>query len=212
MFNSLYEVTKDGVIHQKTSNIIQYDVNYINDRYTKYGYLNDEMSYLRIGFLLGSVKEKIEKILDVGYGNGSFLKISKTMMKECSGYDISGFELPENIIKVEDMYKYSYDVVCFFDVLEHLENIEVIKELKTKYIYISVPWCHFFSEEWFMNWKHRRYNEHIWHFNEKSLDTFMNRMGYNRITNTENIEDSIRKTDFNYPNILTCIYKNTNQI
>ncbi len=205
MFNILYEITEDGVIHQKNSNIIQYDVNYINNRITKY---DDDMSYLRIGFLIGSIKEKIKKILDVGYGNGSFLKISKTMIPECYGYDISGFKLPDNVIKVDDIYKDDYDVVCFFDVLEHLEDITIIKNLKTKYICISVPWCHFFSEEWFMNWKHRKYNEHIWHFNDKSLDTFMNKMGYIRITNTENIEDSIRKTEYSYPNILTCIYKN----
>lgn len=95
----------------------------------------------------------------------------------------------------------------FFDVLEHLENIEIVKDLKCKYIFISLPWCHFLSVDWFMNWKHRRFDEHLWHFNDRSLDKFMNRMGFTRITNTSNIEDLIRKTSSEYPNILTCVYK-----
>ena len=48
-----------------------------------------------------------------------------------------------------------------------------------------------------MNWKHRRYDEHLYHFTPVTLDTFMIRMGYQRITNHTNIEDSIRKTNNN---------------
>jgi hypothetical protein len=207
MFDELYEITKDGVIHQKNSNLITYDINYVNDRYVKYGVLTDEISLLRLGFLFGTVKEKINKILDVGYGNGAYLHTANTLISDCSGHDISGFPLPDHIKFVENILEDTYDVISFFDVLEHFKNIEFVKNLKCKYVYISVPWCHFFSKEWFMNWKHRKYDEHIWHFNSSSLDNFMNRMGYTRISDHVNIEDSIRKTTFNYPNILTCIYK-----
>lgn len=206
-FEDLYEINQDGVIHQKViRNLMVYDAKYI-EKYDNYGYYNDEMSYLRLGFLLGTIKEKISKILDIGYGNGSFLKISKTLIENCYGYDISGYPLPENVLKIDNIFEDSYDVICFFDVLEHLDNIEVVKNLNTKYIYITIPWCHFFSEDWFMNWKHRRFDEHLWHFNDITLDNFMNRMGYVRITNVVNIEDSIRKSIYNYSNIMTCIYQ-----
>lgn len=207
MFNDDYEITNDGIIHQKKSNIIKYDVEYVNDRYVKYGVLSDEMSYLRLGFIIGSIKEHISKILDVGYGNGAFIHAANSIIPNCYGNDVTGFPLPEKVKFVENIFNDEYDVITFFDVLEHFENIEFVQDLKTKYICISLPWCHFFSEEWFMNWKHRRYDEHLWHFSGKSLDNFMNRMGFTRITEHVNIEDSIRKTTFDYPNILTCIYK-----
>lgn len=207
-FKELYEINSDGVIHQKKIIKLEtYDINYIENRYNKYGFYNDEMSYLRLGFLLGTIKEKPNKILDIGYGNGSFLKISKNLIEQCYGYDISNYPLPNDIIQIDNIFEDSYDVICFFDVLEHLEDIEIIKKLKTKYIFISVPWCHFFSEKWFMEWKHRRFDEHLWHFNDRSLDNFMYRMNYKRISKQVNIEDSIRKTPYNYENILTCVYK-----
>lgn len=210
-FKELYEITSEGIIHQKKiDNLTKYDVNYINERYVKYGVYNDEMSFLRMGFLFGNIKEKINKILDVGYGNGSYLKVCNFVVPDCNGHDVSGFPLPDGVKFVDNIFEDEYDVVSFFDVLEHFEDIEVIKNLKTKYLFISVPWCHFFSEEWFMNWKHRRYDEHLWHFNPESLDKFMLRMGYELISQHTNIEDSIRKTTFNYENILTGIYKKKN--
>jgi len=57
-----------------------------------------------------------------------------------------------------------------------------------------------------MGWKHRRPDEHLWHFNEKSIETFFNEMGYDMVSHS-NIEDIVRKTNEVYPNILTCIFK-----
>ena len=104
------------------------------------------------------------------------------------------------------MFIEKYDVVCFFDSLEHFDNIYIIKELKTDYIFISVPWCHNFSPDWFKSWYHRKPNEHLWHFNKESLLNFMSELGYNCI-HTSNIEDTIRKNNKEYSNILTAIFK-----
>ena len=208
-FKDLYEVNVDGVIHQTTiQNKMQYNVNYVENRYVKYGVLSDEISYLRLGFMLGVIPERINKILDVGYGNGAFLHACASIIPNCYGNDVSGYQLPPNVEFVKDILDDTYDVISFFDVLEHFEDIEFVQRLRTKYIYISVPWCHNFSEDWFMNWKHRRFDEHLWHFGDKSLDDFMKRMRFERISQQVNIEDAIRKTSFSYPNILTCIYKN----
>jgi len=207
-FKDLYKVNEDGVIHQKNIKELQkYDIQYIKERYDKYGVSNDEMSFLRVGFMYGVIGENINKILDVGYGNGSFLNVCNLSINECYGNDISGYPLPENVNFVYDITDDEYDVVCFFDVLEHFEDIEFVKNLKTKYIYLSVPWCHNFSEEWFMNWKHRRYDEHIWHFNSDSLDKFMYRIGYELVSEHSNIEDVLRTPEYDYENILSCIYK-----
>jgi hypothetical protein len=97
-------------------------------------------------------------------------------------------------------------VISFFDVLEHFEEIDFVKDLDCNYVYISLPWCHNFSEEWFMDWKHRRPDEHLWHFNEKSIENFFNEMGYDMV-DYSNVEDLIRVSGEEYPNILTCIFK-----
>ena len=102
--------------------------------------------------------------------------------------------------------KGSYEVITFFDSLEHMENIEFVKDLNVKYACISVPDCHYFSDEWFDTWKHRKPDEHLWHFNETSLKKFMDRMGYG-VINTCNVEDVTRENGQDYTNILTGIFK-----
>ena len=66
------------------------------------------------------------------------------------------------------MFNQFYDIITFYDSLEHFEEIEFVKKLKCNYICISVPNCHYKNDEWFRNWKHRKPNEHLWHFNSKS--------------------------------------------
>ena len=57
-----------------------------------------------------------------------------------------------------------------------------------------------------MNWKHRRPDEHLWHFNEKSIEKFFNEMGYDMLYHS-NVEDIIRISNDEHQNILTCIFK-----
>ena len=162
------------------------------------------MSFLRLGYLIGAIGIP-NSILDVGYGNGDFLRSAKTMISSCYGHDVSGYDLPDGVKFVTDITKDKYDVICFFDVLEHFEDINFISKLNCQYIYISLPWCHYHSDEWFLNWKHRRQDEHLYHFNLESLTNFFTEMGYELLCYS-NIEDSIRKS--NDKNILTAIFKN----
>ena len=203
-----YEKLKNGLIKQKTilNNKREYNIDYIKNSYDIYKEGSVNMSYLRLGYLLGSLNKTPDTILDVGYGNGDFLKVSKNKIPNCYGFEVNNYDIPHGVTSVNNIYSNEYDVVCFFDVLEHFEDIYEIKNLKTKYIYISVPECHYFSDEWFLNWKHRRPDEHLWHFNLKSLNNFMNEIGYN-ILFSSNIEDCIRKPSDNNSNILTAIFK-----
>lgn len=205
-----YEINELGIIKQK--NILKslqiYDKNYVNNSYNNYGEKVSNISHLRLGYLIGSIG-KVDKILDIGYGNGNFLKIASTFIKKCYGNDISEYPLPENCEFIEDIFSQEYDVVCFFDSLEHFKNIDFVKNLKTKYIYISLPWCHNHSDEWFFNWKHRREDEHLFHFNDISLINFMQTCGFDKV-NISNIEDVVRTPINNDFNILTGIFKKNN--
>jgi hypothetical protein len=204
-----YEILPNGVIHQKeiVNKIKDYDKEYVDTRYNNYGEKGMQMAYLRLGYLIGVVKKPFSRVLDVGYGNGDFLKACMGFDSiNAYGNDISGYPIPKGATFVEDITSMDFDVVCFFDSLEHFEDISFVKDLKTKYVYISLPWCHNFSDDWFKNWKHRREDEHLWHFDNLSLENFMNEMGYDLVTGN-NVEDAIRKPVDNHPNILTAIFE-----
>ena len=203
-----YEILPNGLIHQKeiVNKIKDYDKEYVDTRYNNYGEKGMQMAYLRLGYLIGAIQEPISRVLDVGYGNGDFLKVCMGYEINAFGNDISGYPIPNGATFVDDITRDSYDIVCFFDSLEHFEDISFVKDLKTKYVYISVPLCHNFSDEWFKNWKHRREDEHLWHFNIESIEMYMDEMGYKVVTGN-NVEDVIRRPVDNHPNILTAIFE-----
>ena len=202
-----YNINQDGIIYQIEKNPIEYNPDYIEICKSNYGQLFTHMAYLRLGNIIGSLGKIPTSILDVGYGDGSFLKVCKDIISKCYGYDISTYPVPEGCRKSLSIIEDSYDVITFFDSLEHFEDIEFVKYLKCQAVCITVPHCHNINDEWFENWKHRIPNEHLWHFNSESLTLFMERMGFVLISST-NIEDTIRKNPTqDQTNILTCIFK-----
>jgi hypothetical protein len=203
-----YEVLENGIIKQiKIVNEIQtYNENYVEERYNTYGEKGPQMAGLRLGYLVSKIGKLPKSILDIGYGNGDFLKICSQGIENCYGNDISNYQLPEKCNFIDDIFSKHFDVICFFDALEHFEDINFVKDLNCDYLYISLPWCHNFSDDWFLNWKHRRVDEHLWHFNDKSLVNFMDSMGFG-VLDLSNLEDIIRKPSDNNENILTGIFK-----
>lgn len=206
-----YEILENGVIRQKKirKEIRKYNKEYIDESYNKYGIKGHQMAGLRLGYLVDKIGRIPNEILDVGYGNGDFLNLCKYTIKNTFGHDITDYPLPKGVKFIDNIFSKKFDVVCFFDVLEHFEDISFVKKINCNYIYISVPWCHNFSDEWFLNWKHRREDEHLWHFNKESLEKFFIEMGYTLLCST-NIEDLIRTNNSSYENILTCIFKKNN--
>lgn len=201
-----YIKLSNSVIHQINYNKIKYDSTY-SGKYDKYGESSNYMSYLRLGALLGSIRETPRSIIDIGYGNGSFVKACNNIIPNCYCFDISDYPVPDGVTRVTNIYETHYDVVTFFDSLEHFDDIYEIKKLQCNYVMISVPWCHYLSDDWFSTWKHRRPDEHLWHFDKESLTNFFTELGYDRIY-CSNIEDTIRKDpNIKVENILTCIFK-----
>lgn len=202
-----YEILDSGVIKQRVVDKITYDYSY-SDKYNKHGERGNYLSYLRFGVLLGVLQRPPTSIVDVGYGNGSFLKVCKENVERVYGCDISDYPVPEGCKKIDLRDISNIDVTCFFDSLEHFDDIDFIRDLDTQYVFISVPWCHKFSEDWFLKWYHRRPNEHLWHFNLEALKNVFQARGYD-IIYSSNFEDSIRKnaSAAYYPNILSCVFK-----
>jgi hypothetical protein len=98
------------------------------------------------------------------------------------------------------------DLVTFFDCIEHFpqENLEeILKDINSNHVCISVPWCHFDN---FEQWKHRKPNEHFHHFDVRGLTELLNRSGFDLIV-AASIEDQVRTNNGMKPNILTVIGK-----
>lgn len=212
-----YRKLSTGAIKQIEIAPYKYDEKYVQDRYDAYGVQCDMMSYLRYGFIVGSTNGKPQSILDVGYGNGSFLKICQSAGVETFGTDVSHYPLHHGkLLDFRECQDKFFDVVTFFDSLEHFEDIGFLHNLKCNYVCISLPNCNYNAIEkvdggehadiYFKNWKHRRENEHIWHFDIKSLDRTMQSCGYS-LVNFEYVEDVIRKSTEPFPNILTAIFQ-----
>lgn len=203
-----YERLENGVIRQVDYKAIEYTFDYSN-KYNSYGEKGNYLGYLRVGALLGAIGHVPERILDVGYGNGSFLAAAATTVPFCAGFDVSPYPVPEGCVRASSIDGESYDVITFFDSLEHFEDISVIRRLKCKYVYISVPWCptRDFDSAEFMNWYHRRPNEHLWHFDDESLRRFFDECGFDCVMSMP-LEDAIRKNAAmkGRPNILTALF------
>jgi hypothetical protein len=202
-----YTITQDGIIKQINISPFNYDIDYSDSRYSIFNDRGNILN-LRLGYVIGSIGKIPTSLLDVGYGNGDFLNSCKGFIPQLYGNDIQpAYPLENDILFIEDITKQEVEVITFFDSLEHFPDIEFVKHLKCKYVIISLPWCYDGeNDEWFKNWKHRKPDEHLYHFNEKSLEKFMNRQGFKMI-NYCNLEDKIRIDTNLSPNILTACFQ-----
>ena len=184
-----YKKDEFGVISQiEITEEINYDKKYIADRYRKYPEKCQQMAHLRLGFIVGAIGHIPSSILDVGYGSGEFLDAAKNIIPHCFGNDITGIMPPTGV-----------------KLLEHFENpAETIENLNCRYIAISVPHCHYPSDDWFKSWKHRRQDEHLHHFKTDSLIAMMRFCSFLPIIDSD-VEDVIRK-DGN-KNILSMVFE-----
>lgn len=211
---NVYYITKrPGYVTQmfKEENLIKYDADYIA-QYDNYDpwvnhFLNADRLRLLDQFYPSHYGYK-PKLLDIGYGRGEFLRIcSHSNSMDLYGYDIADLPVPEFVKRVDNIDG-EYDIVTFFDSLEHIpvnDIVPYLKQFNTKCFMISVPWFHSTaSQEWFMNWRHRRENEHLHFFDSFGLVNIMNEIGF-RVVHLSNNEDCHRKSADDKPNILTII-------
>jgi len=202
-----YKKIENGHWHQieLTGDMMKYDEKYMQ-YYTK---MDDSMSKLRFNMIAYHIGP-FESILDVGYGDGNFLDYCFNRSIKCYGNDISNYTLTEGIGFVTNPSDIEVDVITFFDSLEHRTESDLLpflKSLKTKFIVVSLPWCHSnMGPEYFKQWKHRKPNEHFHHFDYIGLVELLNKAGFKTI-HVGNDEDIIRKPVNYLPNILTIIAK-----
>jgi hypothetical protein len=179
----------------------KYDRDYIAERYEAYP-TTDAMSSMRAGFLSALVQRG--KLLDVGYGNGAFVKMAQKSGYDAYGADVHGcdFGVREHKLVSSEQYQ----VVTFFDSLEHFADFEPVRDLmpRTQYVLVSFP-C---RPRWFpddLGWKHYRPGEHLHYFSSTSIARLFSRF---QVVAESDLEDAIRgKLLKEEQNISTMLFK-----
>lgn len=204
------------------STYAQYDsgaVRHLNPRRFEYSaeyarqYLDlpiDEMARLRMRVIHQLGLEPGGRILDVGFGAGAFLKHAVDSGGwQAFGFDIHGASkamLPDGAEWAEGWKAMKWDVACFFDVLEHLPDLDWLEKFDAKTVLISLPNSPLRTGAGFAGWKHRKPDEHLWHFDLPALVFTMAELGW-RLIYFGNPEDEIRQSQGNRANILTAAFR-----
>ena len=202
-----YEIDQHGVINQINPQPYTYDESYTLTYDTEsYKRQSDILQALRLGFVIASHGYHPQSILDYGYGNGAFMKFASQHTIKVYGYDVTGRQIEgcEIVEKIKPV-----DVITFWDCLEHIHDLSFVKTLPCHTLVISLPYCHYFTagKEWFDDqYKHRKPNEHVHHFDRNSLQRCMQHYGWTAIAVSTH-EDIVRKSTHGLPNILTMAFK-----
>lgn len=176
---------------------ISYDSTYISG----FGVRPEEaMSCLRVGFIKGMIPGG--KLLDVGFGTGAFIKIAMNAGFDAFGYDIHGEDF--GVRRAPLCGADSWDVVTFFDSLEHFSEFGEIRSLskRARLLVVSVPKT---PVDLLTNrqWRHYKPGEHLHYFCEQSLAALFSPM---RAIVSSDLEDVVRGNLDGSQNILTMVF------
>jgi hypothetical protein len=204
-----YENPFPGIYHQVESEPFSYSKDYVCS--TKLSYKST--AFLRLGYLFNYLPIKSDwNVLDYGAGRGLFVSVMRKACPRVVGFDVvEGID--DDLVAgpefLSSMKIVTWDLVTFFDSIEHCEDIDdTLSSFKTDNICISVPELpeKRFEMWWLRCWPHFKPNEHLWYFTASGLREFVKRHGFQHIYYQGNIEDGLRKPwDKRFPNINTII-------
>jgi hypothetical protein len=159
---------------------------------------NETLQAIRLGFVCGIFGGEPDSILDMGYGNGAFLRQTVKAGIKSYGFDITGVAVPEGatFAAYEDEKSGKLvpsfglgQVVTFWDCFEHIpaETLDYwlfLMKGTAMRICISLPNCDVESKglNWFEHeYFHLKPDEHLRHFSAKSLGNFMGKHGFDTV-------------------------------
>lgn len=185
--NGLNFCPRHGIVYQRDiSETIDYDWEYFSNyqRYEK-SPISDTLNDFRVNL---STKYAKTGILDVGIGCGTFLvRCPKNIGILYYGYDVNPLA-KEWLFQHDDIdyynpYDYNsisdnIDVVCLWDVLEHIANPDLLlsRFRKGTFLLLSLPIFERFSN--LLESKHHKPNEHLLYFSSFGLWNYLMDMGF----------------------------------
>ncbi len=160
---------------------------YITDKTGKLKICNERLQWLR-GF-----KTPNKQVLDVGAGNGAFVKASIDARYETLGFD----SCPEAVALAKRMFTVDlrgsindipnisgYGIVTLWDVVEHLSDpATMLRDIYTRMAgngLLVIETCNWASPHRLREgdaWSYYLYN-HLYYFSPKSLKAFLTHIGY----------------------------------
>lgn len=194
-----------------------YDQIYVASRYDRYS-TTRAMSQLRMAIMENVIRlhESLEvnrrdvvqgRVLDVGYGNGDFIRAVRLGGWDAFGNDVNPTEYvgvrPASLPNGPD-WPVSYRVITFFDALEHFEDLTHARWVShaADWLILSFPCVP--SDFPYHSYKHYRPGEHHMHFKPKGLEKIFSHNGrVAELVYHGHPEDSIRKRSGKLPNIDT---------
>lgn len=162
-----------------------------------------ELSWVRLAFLWLYAQEG--RILDIGYGDGEFIKQASRAGFFSLGYDAHAEDIGVPVVK--DLQPGVFDIVTMFDSFEHMPDLNEPFKAAPRMFVVTVPWLpEGVTDESIKAWRHYKPNEHLHYFTDKSLRAIFSRHGYGSVE-SKNIEDIIRKNPQVTPNTMTYIFR-----
>ena len=162
------------------TNLISYDTAYFEHMLEMYAGSGRKVNEIRWQFL-----KQLEPKLVLDYGCGcNMFDLYRPEEVTVDSYDIGTIGVsayPQTGIRHE-----RYDVVCFWDVLEHVDwerepDEEILKWMqRADFVAISLPILPSYFENMEM-WKHYKPGEHLTYFTSESLTEFMEEKGFELI-------------------------------
>ena len=146
---------------------MKYDLEYYENMLRQYSKTAEEISEIRWNWI-SDVDPEV--VLDYGSGVGWFRAWRPRGVKVYS-YDIASY--PQTGVEL-----LIYDVVCFWDVLEHTLDFAAIAPVLAlaKYVAVTLPLMP--MQEKLSDWKHFKPGEHLHYFTAESLDALFSRYGF----------------------------------
>lgn len=149
---------------------MRYDLDYYENMLRQYSATAEMISKIRWEWL---AEFKPKTVLDYGSGVGWF-RAWRPQGMIVDSFDVGQY--PQT-----DIHLTIYDVTCFWDVLEHIRDFDVIEPVLalSKNVAGTVPIKP--EDIFFKDWKHFKPGEHLHYWTEETLDALLNRYGFNRL-------------------------------
>ena len=163
----IYERTEHGFWRQVNPEPFVYDEAYKARQGT-----NEAMSYLRLGWLAAQLGKSMcdMRVVDVGCGNGCFVRCAAPFFKSVCGYDVAGQSISRN-----ELLETEWDLVICTDVLEHMLDMGELFWIHWRFAFISFPETPMVKNwEELRGWRHFKPNEHVWCLNMDGMKEWLN--------------------------------------
>lgn len=183
---NLLECVECGHLWQYERKPFDYGAQYIAAGYA--GKPTNDMAWLRLGYLGGFVQSG--RVLDIGYGDGAFIRAARRAGFEAFGYDVASGA--SDVPTVESLSG-AWDIVTCFDSLEHFDNPSSVFMVRPSLFLVTIPNLPTgVSDEGLKAWRHYKPDEHLHYFTRYSIRRLFHRHGY-ALGESAPVEDLIRK-------------------